>query len=217
MSNWFDQVRKNTDYILEAIKKQSFITELLEGSLSEEIFQFYIHQDMLYLADYKKVLAMVGLKCTQASDMQFFLDAATEVVAVENEMHQLFLKDKLTNKEPSPSCELYTSYLTKMTGNFSVEEGLAAVLPCFTIYKEIGDYILANQKNRKDNPYQNWIDTYGGEEFSKSVTQAIQITNTYALKASDETVQKMNNAFEKSSKLEWMFWQSAYKQEQWKI
>ena len=43
MSNWFNQVRENTDYILEAIKKQSFITELLEGSLSEEIFQFYIH------------------------------------------------------------------------------------------------------------------------------------------------------------------------------
>ncbi len=110
MSNWFNQVRENTDYILEAIKKQSFITELLEGSLSEEIFQFYIHQDVLYLADYKKVLAMVGLKCTQASDMQFFLNAATEVVAIENEMHQLFLKNELTNKEPSPSCELYTSY-----------------------------------------------------------------------------------------------------------
>jgi thiaminase/transcriptional activator TenA len=217
MSNWFNQVRENTDYILEAIKKQSFITELLEGSLSEEIFQFYIHQDVLYLADYKKVLAMVGLKCTQSSDMQFFLDAATEVVAVENEMHQLFLKNELTNKEPSPACELYTSYLTKMAGNFSVEEGLAAVLPCFTIYKEIGDYILANQKNKKDNPYQNWIHTYGGEEFSKSVTQAIQITNNYAMKASDETVQKMNNAFEKSSKLEWMFWESAYKKEQWKI
>jgi thiaminase/transcriptional activator TenA len=189
----------------------------LEGSLSEERFQFYIHQDVLYLAAYKKVLAMVGLKCTQASEMQFFLDAATEVVAVENEMHQLFLKNELTTKEPSPSCELYTSYLTKMAGNFSVEEGLAAVLPCFTIYKEIGAYILANQKNKKDNPYQNWIQTYGGEEFSKSVTQAIQITNNYALKASDETVQKMNNAFEKSSKLEWMFWESAYKKEQWKI
>ena len=75
----------------------------------------------------------------------------------------------------------------------------------------------SNQKNKKDNPYQNWIQTYGGEEFSKSVTQAIQITNNYALKASDETVQKMNNAFKKSSKLEWMFWESAYNKEQWKI
>jgi thiaminase/transcriptional activator TenA len=217
MSNWFNQVRENTDYILEAIKKQSFITELLQGTLSEEIFQFYIHQDVLYLQEYKKVLAMVGLKCTQASEMHFFLEAATEVVAVENEMHQLFLKNEWTNKEASPACELYTSYLTKMAGNYSVAEGLAAVLPCFTIYQEIGAYILANQKNKKDNPYQNWIQTYGGEEFSKSVMQAIQITNNYALKASDETVQKMNNAFKKSSKLEWMFWESAYNKEQWKI
>lgn len=217
MQNWFTQVRENTNYILEAIKKQPFITELINGTLPTDVFEFYINQDSLYLENYKKVLAAVGLKCTDNNDMQFFLSSATGIIDVENHLHQLFLKDKPFSKVLSPSCELYLSYLTKMTTNYSLEEGLAAVLPCFTIYQEIGDYILANQNKNIINPYQNWIDTYGGEEFAKSVAQAIEIVNKYAAKTTEETVKKMNLAFEKSSKLEFIFWDSAYKKEQWII
>ncbi len=217
MQNWFIKARETTDYILDAIKKQPFINELINGTLPNDVFEFYINQDSLYLENYKKVLAAVGLKCAHSDDMQFFLSSATGIIEVENHLHQQFLNGKQINKEMSPSCELYVSYLTKMTTNYSVEEGLAAVLPCFTIYKEIGDYILANQNHMVANPYQNWINTYGGEEFSKSVTKAIEITNKYASKTTEEQIDKMTLAFERSSKLEFMFWDSAYNKEQWKI
>ena len=36
-------------------------------------------------------------------------------------------------------------------------------------------------------------------------------------KASDEILEKMELAFKKASKLEWMFWDSAYNKEAWKI
>jgi thiaminase/transcriptional activator TenA len=217
MQNWFTQVRENTEQIIHAIKKHPFITDLIDGTLPIDVFEFYINQDSLYLENYKKVLAAVGLKCTHSDDMQFFLSSATGIIEVENQLHQLFLKDAIVNKELSPSCELYVSYLTKMTTSYTLEEGLAAVLPCFTIYKEVGEYILANQNKAVLNPFQNWIDTYGGEDFAKSVEQAITIANKYASKTSEETLEKMNLAFVKSSKLEFMFWDSAYKKEQWKI
>jgi thiaminase/transcriptional activator TenA len=217
MQNWFTQVRTNTDYIIQAIKNHPFITELINGTLPMDVFEFYIHQDSLYLENYKKVLAAVGLKCTYVEDTQFFLKSATGIIEVENQLHQLFLKDiKITN-ECSPSCELYVSYLSKMTTSYSLEEGLAAILPCFTIYKEVGDYILANQNKNLKNPFQNWIDTYGGEDYANSVDQAISIANKYASKTTEEMIVRMNLAFEKSSKLEYIFWDSAYKKEQWKI
>ena len=217
MSNWFEEVREKTDFIIEAIKKHPFITELINGSLSNDVFQFYIQQDAFYLAEYKKILALVGTKCTNSEDAQFFFDSATGIIAVENALHQVFLKEVHLNQEPSPTCELYTSYLTRIVHNHSLEEGLAAVLPCFTIYGEIGDYILAMQTDKNDNPYQEWINTYGGEAFATSVKNAIKITNSYAQTASAERLKKMELAFEKASKLEWMFWDSAYKKEQWKI
>lgn len=217
MSNWFQLVRVKTNFIIESIKKQPFIIELMDGTLPKDVFEFYINQDAMYLSEYKKILANVGIKCDDINETQFFLDAATGIINVENALHQMFLKGKQLNNEPSPTCELYTSYLTRIVANHSLEEGLAAVLPCFTIYKEIGDYILLNQTNKKDNPYQDWINTYGGEAFANSVNKAIAITNTHALTASPEVLQRMEVAFEKASKLEWLFWDSAHQKEQWKI
>jgi thiaminase/transcriptional activator TenA len=217
MSNWFNTVRENTDFIVEEIKAHPFITELMDGSLSKEVFKLYINQDALYLSEYKKILAILAVKCADAEDTQFFLNAATGIINVEEELHQMFLNDEELMTVPSPSCELYTSYLARIVNNHSLEEGLAAVLPCFTIYKEIGDYILAHQTNSVKNPYQDWINTYGGAAFEKSVNTAIAITNKYAQQASGETLKNMELAFEKASKLEWMFWDSAYNKEGWKI
>jgi thiaminase/transcriptional activator TenA len=217
MSNWFNTVTKKTDAILEKIKEHPFIIELMDGTLSKDVFQFYVNQDSLYLSEYKKILAQLSIKCSEMNDTQFFLDSAIGIINVENELHQVFLKTDHFNNEPSPSCELYTDYMSRIVNNHTLEEGLAVVLPCFTIYKEIGDYILANQTNKDNNPYQNWINTYAGEDFANAVLNAIEITNRYAEKAPEELLNKMDLAFVKASKLEWMFWDSAYNKEAWKI
>jgi thiaminase/transcriptional activator TenA len=217
MSSWYEKINNKTEYIQQKIKEHSFITELMDGTLSKDIFNFYINQDAQYLAVYKKMLAAIAIKCSREEDIQFFLTAATETIYVENVLHQNFLKNEPINNEPSPSCELYTSFLTSTIHTQPLEVGLAVLLPCFTIYQQIGDYILKHQNNKTENPYQNWINTYGGEDFAKSVNKAIEITNKHAQTVSPEVVHKMNSAFEKSSKLEWMFWDSAYNKELWKI
>ncbi|WP_109829387.1 thiaminase II [Reichenbachiella versicolor] len=217
MSSWYEEVSVKTEPILKQIKEHVFIKELMAGTLPKEVFNFYINQDTIYLAEYKKVLAQIGIKCSDDNDIQFFLDSATGIINVENALHQHFLKEEITTDEASITCELYISYLSRMAHTKPLEEGLAAVLPCFTIYKQVGDYILENQSNKENNPYQDWIDTYGGEEFANSVQSAIDITNKFAASASPETIDKMNEAFEKASKLEWMFWDSAYIKEAWKI
>jgi thiaminase/transcriptional activator TenA len=217
MSKWYEIINNKTEVILNQIKEHPFIAKLMDGSLPNDIFNFYIIQDALYLSEYKNVLAILGSKCQEENDTQFFLDSATGIINVENVLHQNFLKNNEINNEPSPTCELYTSYLSRIVNTKSIEEGIAAILPCFTIYKEVGDYIKENQTNRKDNPFQNWINTYGGEDFAQSVRSAIKITNKHAENANKITLNKMNVAFEKASKLEWMFWDSAYKKEKWTI
>ena len=217
MSNWYKEISTKTDYIVQQIKEHSFIKELMTGTLSKEVFYFYIYQDTIYLSEYKKTLAQIGIQCFDENETQFFLNSATEIIEVEKALHQNYLTKEVTIHKPSPTCELYTSYLSRIVHTKSLEEGLSAILPCFTIYKQVGDYIYENQSNKEINPYQKWINTYGGEEFANSVEKAIQIAEKYAAKASIDRIKKMNEAFEKSSKLEWMFWDSAYNQESWKL
>ena len=217
MQNWYTEIRKETEYIFEAIITHNFVKELMEAQLDIDTFGFYVNQDSLYLSEYKKALVTVGTKCHQAEDTQFFYESATGIIEVEDALHKIFLDAKYKSDTPSPTCELYNSYLARIVHNESVEVGAAAVLPCFTIYKEVGDFILANQTNKESNPYQAWIDTYASEEFANAVEQAINIVNNYAKTASPQTLAKMREVFLKTSKLEWMFWDSAYKCETWKI
>jgi thiaminase (transcriptional activator TenA) len=217
MQNWYEKTREKTEHIYQEIITHNFVTELMQAKLDKDTFGFYVNQDSLYLSEYKKSLVTVGTKCHRPSDTQFFYESATGIIEVEDALHKEFLEEQYKSPTPSPTCELYNSYLARIVSNESVEVGAAAVLPCFTIYKEVGDFILKTQENKGTNPYQAWIDTYASDEFALAVKQAIQIVDTYALTASPENLAKMEEVFIKTSQLEWMFWDSAYKQEAWKI
>ena len=217
MSNWYAKVREKTEPVFQEIVKHGFVKDLMAGTLSKEVFGFYVNQDTLYLSEYTKILSQVGIKCYESDETQFYLESATGIIEVEKALHEVFLNEEYLDPIVSPTCELYTSYMARIVNNYSVEVGLAAVLPCFSIYKEVGDYILENQTNKDDNTYQAWIDTYAGEEFATSVAKAIEITNKYAATASEENLKLMEEVFVKTSKLEWMFWDSAYKQEKWAL
>ena len=199
MLNWFEHVNEKTRPIFDAIVDQPFIKQLITGDLAPETFTFYIQQDALYLDVYKRLLALIGTQCDDSHDCQFFLASATGVLAVETALHEHYLGGKV-EATASPSCELYTSYLAKMVYTQPLAVAMAAVLPCFTIYKAVGDYIL-EQPKVNNNPYQDWINTYGGEDFATSTKQAIQITNKFAEQADSATLNKMEAAFVKASKL----------------
>jgi len=217
MENWYQSTRAKTENIFQSTITHGFVKDLIAGNLDADVFGFYVNQDSLYLSEYKKALVHVGTKCLVPEQTQFFYESATGIIEVEDALHKLFFKEQYHNPQPSPTCELYNSYLARIVSHHSVEVGIAAILPCFTIYKEVGDYILANQSKDGENPYQAWIDTYVSEEFAQAVEQAIAIADTYAKTASPESLALMEEVFIKTSKLEWMFWDSAYKMEQWKI
>lgn len=202
--------------IYNKILELPFIQGLIDGSLPRDKFIFYIQQDALYLAQYGKILSGIASKLDSPDHIEAFIRFAGDSMAVEKALHESFLSGTNRQSKASPSCLLYTSYLSHQLNNAPVGVAVAAVLPCFWIYKEVGDYILANQ-TKSDNPYQSWIDTYGGEDFSISVSKAISICDELAEKVSKTQQEDMAKAFLMCTKFEWMFWESAFNEEQWKI
>jgi thiaminase/transcriptional activator TenA len=61
------------------------------------------------------------------------------------------------------------------------------------------------------------IDAYAGEEFGASVEKALGICNQLAEQASPLVRQKMREAYITASKLEYVFWDSAYRMEEWPV
>lgn len=218
MSLWSEKTWEAITPIYQKILEHPFITELKAGTLPEEKFAFYIQQDALYLAEFGKVLSGIASKLENPEHIQAYLEFSTGTILVERALHTTFLNRLEANKKAtkSPSCLLYTNYMHTQLATQPLEVALGSVLPCFWIYKEVGDYIVATQTNT-DNKYQEWINTYGGEAFAKSVTTAIEITNITASNTTPEVQEKMTEAFIMASRMEWLFWDSAYQLESWKI
>ncbi|MFI8379396.1 thiaminase II [Leeuwenhoekiella sp. NPDC079379] len=204
--------------IYDRIIKMPFINQLADGSLPLEQFQFYIQQDSIYLENFGRALALIAARCHDVQDILAYTRFAEGAIVVENALHESFFNDfKITKTQQiSPACHHYIHFLKSTAALDQVEVAMAAVLPCFWIYKEVGDFIYANQTS-KNNPYQKWIDTYAGEEFGLLVEQAIAICDRVAQNCSQSQLDKMHSAFYIASQLEYMFWDSASKLNSWEI
>jgi thiaminase/transcriptional activator TenA len=95
----------------------------------------------------------------------------------------------------------------------SYETLLAAILPCFSIYAEVGLAIAAISK--PDNPYHLWIETYAAPPFQEAVRAAEAATQQAASSASSDLRRRMLLLFRRSVEFEWMFCDAAYRLEDW--
>lgn len=207
---------KEAQPLYNSIKEHPFVKELASGTLPEEKFLFYINQDALYLETYRKVLTGIGAKIESEDHAKAFLAFASDTIAVENALHEIYLQKSSARISYSPSCLLYTSFLARQLSLEPLEIAIAAVLPCFHIYKDVGDYILANYKEN-NNPYSSWINTYGGEEYASAVAKALEIYDAMAENTTDKVRKLMLENYLVCSRMEWLFWDSAYKLEKWLI
>ncbi len=211
---WSEIAWKRAEGVYHAILQLPFVKELTEGTLSHERFIFYIRQDACYLENYSKVLAHIASRLPQKQWREDFLRFASEGIMVENALHASFAEITASDIQPTPTCLLYNSY-EAAKGLEQVEIEAAAILPCFWIYMLVGKEI--HKHSNPDNPYARWIDTYADESFALSTARAIEICDELAANATEAVCHEMTEAFLMATKMEWMFWESAYNLEQWKI
>lgn len=197
--------------IYQQIIRHPFNVELAKGTLDEKRFIFYMEQDAYYLISFSRALAFIASRAASAKITHQFLNFSLGALVAERELHANFLpsNDYCDRVEPSSSCMAYTQYLIATAATAPLEEAIAAVLPCFWIYREVGRNIAAHCMQA--NPYIRWIETYASQEFSDATDQAISLLDEFASHSSVETLEHMKKAFEYSSLFEWHFWNDAYK------
>ena len=216
--NWTDQAWEAILPIYQEILKMPFIEELKNGTLPLEKFQFYMLQDAKYLEHYGRALAALGSKAADNEMALDFFEFGKNALIVERALHEAYFKQ--FNLEPNqeitiePVCHHYIHYLKSTVAYDPIEVATAAILPCFWIYKEVGDHIYQNQ-NTENNPYKNWIETYSGEEFAEGVKKALQYSNYMAENSTEKGRKAMLEAFIAASRLEFNFWDAAYRNITW--
>jgi thiaminase (transcriptional activator TenA) len=205
----------------ELIRTMPFNAELAAGTLSEARFKHYITQDAHYLIGFGRALAVAAAKAPNPDRIVQFAKAAEVAIIVERELHDSFFRqygitaNVFAGTPLSPACHHYVSFLLATAYGEPYEVLLGALLPCFWIYAKVGRDIHA--RAAQVHPYRAWIDTYAGEEFHAAVRDVIVATDEAADSASPSLRARMQAAFTRATQLEWVFWDSAYRQETWPV
>ena len=205
----------------EAIRTMPFNAELAAGTLSPARFRHYIVQDAHYLIGFGRALSLAAAKAPEPDRIVQFARGAETAIVVERALHGGFLRDYGIGPETfagtplSPPCDHYVSYLLATAYAEPYEVVLGALLPCFWIYAEVGRDIHA--RAAPGNPYQAWIDTYAGEEFAAAVAAMIAATDEAAEGAAPALRARMHRAYTHATRLEWMFWDGAYRDAAWPL
>ncbi|SCW89575.1 thiaminase II [Ancylobacter rudongensis] len=205
----------------EAIRTMPFNAALADGTLSLERFRHYMLQDAHYLIAFGRALAIAAAKADDTDGLVQFAEAAKVAVVVERSLHADFFEsfgidaDAFERTPMSPVCHHYSSFLIATAYSEPYPVALAALLPCFWIYAEVGRDILGRAV--RPNPYDAWIDTYAGEEFHEAVQAVIATTDRAAMGASPAVLARMHAAYKRATELEWMFWDSAWRLADWPV
>ena len=205
----------------ETIRSMPFNAELAAGTLRQDRFRHYIVQDAHYLIGFGRALSLAAAKAPEPDGIVLFSKAAQEAIVVERALHGGFFRDYGIGPETfaatplTPACDHYVSYLLATAYAESFAVVCAALLPCFWIYKAVGDDIFA--RAAPGNPYRAWIDTYAGADFADAVAAMIAATDHAAQDVAAGERARMHHAFTQATRLEWMFWDSAYRDAAWPL
>lgn len=218
---WTDSLWTDSSATYQAILEHPFLLGLTSGSLGPEKFAYYVAQDAHYLRDYARALAVVGAKAPTHAAAGMFARHAAGTVDVELALHTALLPQfglaptELDAIAVSPTTLSYTSYLLATVYGGSFTEGLAAVLPCYWIYARVGAALL--HSGSPDPRYQRWIDTYAGQEFAVTVAEVLALADSVGLDLGAADDARARQHFLISCRYEWMFWDAAWRLEQWPL
>jgi thiaminase (transcriptional activator TenA) len=207
--------------VYRAILELPFNRELAAGTLSRERFAFYMVQDAHYLGAFARALATAAANATSPETQTKLAKSAHDAIVVERSLHEGFFRDFGITPEafaatrPSPTCAGYGDFLVATAYQHPFAVAIAALLPCFQIYYEVGTDLASVAAT--PNPYQRWIDTYRDEAFCDSVRQMLAHTDDAHEAAAPRERGLMREGYLKAVRYEWMFWDSAYRLEAWPV
>ena len=218
-SAFTDELWVAIEPIYAAILRHPFIAGLTDGTLPRERFEFYAVQDALYLREFARALAIAGARAPKDDWIVMLTDHAAGAIRVERTLHEGFFEvfgltaADVAATPLAPTTQAYTDHLLAIAYQAPFHEALAALLPCYWIYWEVGKEL--ERAGSPDPQYARWIETYGSAEFGARVVAMLDATNEIAADLGDAERAAMRRHFRTTSRYEWMFWDMGYQRERW--
>ena len=135
-------LRAQSEHVWEGLHAHPFLRELSGGVLPLEKFRFFIEQDLLYLPDFARCIAMGAAKSRTETELRYFTAQLQGTLGMEipnqqrvlGRLLELGAEDRAGALGMAPANVAYTSYLKAVAALEGPLEIVAAVLPCAWSY-----------------------------------------------------------------------------------
>jgi thiaminase/transcriptional activator TenA len=204
--------------IWQTTLRHPFVTELGDGTLPLEKFRFYMCQDYVFLIEYSRLLALATAKSPDLVTMGRFANLLDATLNREMALHREFASQcgisatTLAQTKTAPTTHAYTRHLVSVAAFGDFAEVIAALLPCQWGYCEIGQLLAQRGKPLAAPFYCQWIDMYASPEFAALATWLREVLDAHEGMVREDRLQEI---FITSAKYEFLFWDMAYRQEEW--
>jgi thiaminase/transcriptional activator TenA len=210
--------------IWTALHRHPFITELSDGTLPLDKFRFFLEQDIFYLGEYARCLAMGAAKARSERELRYFTVDLNKVLDAEipsnrsllSQVIDLGAEDRGGSLAMAPANLAYTSYMQSLSLRGGPLEIMAALLPCSWSYVEIATALM-EQTETTHPVYRGWIEYFTLPGNVEMVADMRRDFDALVLEEATTEARRREIAqiFATSSRLERSFWEMAYTLEQW--
>lgn len=217
MPGFSQQLRAEAQPIWDAIFGHSFLGAVKDGSLPLATFQYYLGQDYHYLEGFGRAVALALAKSPDADLLQQL--AHRVMTPVERPLHHRLIEaagltpDEVAAVPLSPTNTAYINHMLTTAAQYGLGPTAAALLPCPWTY-----HLLKDEVGQSEHPlYGQWTRFYVEGLLQSSVDAWRGFVDEMAERVGEQERQAMRYAFITSSRYEYMFWDAAWRREEWAV
>ena len=217
MESFSEQLRAEAEPIWRRIFAHPFLREIKDGTLPLEKFQYYLGQDYLYLEGFARAVALLMAKAPDSQTLEVLFQRL--LAPIERPLHNRLLEGAglsladVQGATPSPTNAGYVNHMLAFASRWGLGPAAAALLPCPWTYHE-----LRHELGQSEHPlYGQWTGFYVSGALQDSVDAWRGFVDATGEEAGPAELEAMREAFLISSRYEFMFWDMAYKQEEWPV
>jgi thiaminase (transcriptional activator TenA) len=189
------------------------VAEIGAGSLPHETFRYYFEQNVLYLEDYARAIALIIGRAPDLAAVTVLTRFLGQIVDTELPANYAFLA-RLGGPAARPAAVMapatyaYTRHLLDTAGRRELPAGLAAVLPCQWSYGELATRLAASMP--ADPVYADWIGMFAGDGYDELVQASTSLLDQHTDVADEALMTSLAGVFDRSTRYELAFWDMAF-------
>jgi thiaminase/transcriptional activator TenA len=199
----------------QAAVNHPMVAAIGTGQLPHATFRFYFEQNVCYLEEYARAIALVIAKAPDRRSVTVLTRFLNQIVEHEIPANLEFL-DALGGtplQNPlvamTPTAYAYTRHILQVCGQHGAAAGLTAVLPCQWSYGEIGQRLAASVPS--DPVCAAWVALFSEPGYEDLVHESTDLLDRLAEGITGTERAALLSVFSRSTFYEAEFWDMAFR------